>query len=44
MVKFHITDICACSNTLKGRWIEYLVYLRIKHSCLHIFGLIVFNY
>jgi len=44
MDKFHITDICACSNTLKGRWIEYLVYLRIIHSCLHIFDLIVFNY
>ena len=44
MVKFHITEICACSHTLKGKWIEYLVYLRIKHSCLHIFGLIVFNY
>ena len=44
MVKFHITDICARSHTLKGKWIQDLVYLRIKHSCLHIFGLIVFNY
>jgi len=44
IVKFHITDICACSHTLKGRWIEYLVYLRIKQNCLYSFGLIVFNY
>ena len=44
MVKLNITDICACLHTLKGRWIKYLVYLKIKHSWLHIFGLIVFNY
>ena len=66
MLKFHTTEICACSHTLKGRWFKYmnLVYLndfktvqlrlimfdwvqkliRIKHSCTHIIGLIVFDY
>ena len=27
MLKFHTTEICACSHTLKGRWFKYLVYL-----------------
>ena len=27
MLKFHTTEICACSLTLKGRWFKYLVYL-----------------
>ena len=27
MFKFHTTEICACSHTLKGRWFKSLVYL-----------------
>ena len=27
MLKFHTTEICARSHTLKGRWFKYLVYL-----------------
>ena len=27
MLKFHTTEICACSHTLKGRWFKYLVHL-----------------
>ena len=27
MLKFHTTEICACSHSFKGRWLKYLAYL-----------------
>ena len=40
MLKFHTTEICACSHTLKGRWFKYLVYLndfKTVYLCLIMF-------